>query len=392
MENNLEIKTDDNSAQVSIIIPTYNESENIIKILDSIGENLPSNMSTEAIVVDDNSPDGTTSLVEDYIKKIKDSVSYSVRIIQRKTKSGLSSAVINGIEKSNGKTVVVMDSDFSHPPNMIPKMVNELTNSEYDIVIASRYLKDGGIEGWTRKRKMISKAGTKIAKSGLKISETDPMSGFFAFKKEIIKGIKFDAIGYKILLEMLVKTKGAKIKEIPYTFVNRQVGSSKLGSSTIVDYLKAVWKLYRYGKAVQQKEPNSSARFVSKAARFYTVGASGFFVNYLISLLFVDVVANLWYVQANIAGITVSIITNFFLNKIWTFEDRDLNARKTFVQLGKFFGFSSLGGLVQVGMVFALTESYGLEYPIALILGVLVAAFGNFILNKRFTFKEKVWE
>ena len=138
MENNLEIKTDDNGAQVSIIIPTYNESENIIKILDSIGENLPSNMPTEAIVVDDNSPDGTTGLVEDYIKKIKDSVSYSVKIIQRKTKSGLSSAVINGVEKSNGKTVVVMDSDFSHPPNMIPKMVNELTNSEYDIVIASR--------------------------------------------------------------------------------------------------------------------------------------------------------------------------------------------------------------------------------------------------------------
>ena len=174
--------------------------------------------------------------------------------------------------------------------------------------------------------------------------------------------------------------------------MNRQVGSSKLGSSTIVDYLKAVWKLYRYGKSVEQKEPNSSARFVSKAARFYTVGASGFFVNYLISLLFVDVVANLWYVQANIAGITVSIITNFFLNKIWTFEDRDFNAKKTFAQLGKFFGFSSLGGLVQVGMVFALTESYGLEYPIALILGVLVAAFGNFILNKKFTFKEKVWE
>ena len=82
MERNLETKTDLNNTQVSIIIPTYNESENIIRILDSIGENLPSNMPTEAIVVDDNSPDGTTSLVEDYIKKIKDSVSYSVRIIQ----------------------------------------------------------------------------------------------------------------------------------------------------------------------------------------------------------------------------------------------------------------------------------------------------------------------
>ena len=392
MEKTLDSNTVDNNAQVSIIIPTYNESENIVRILDSIGENLPANILTEAIVVDDNSPDGTASLVENYIKKIKDSVSYTVKIVERKSKTGLSSAVINGIEKSNGETVVVMDSDFSHPPNMIPKMVDELKDSQYDIVIASRYLKEGGIEGWTTKRKMISKAGTKIAKTGLNISESDPMSGFFAFKREIIKGIKFDAIGYKILLEMLVKTRGAKIKEIPYTFVNRQVGSSKLGSSTIIDYLKAVWKLYRFGKSVEQKETNSSARFVSKAARFYTVGASGFFVNYLISLLFVDVVANLWYVQANVAGITFSIITNFFLNKIWTFEDHDFNAKRTFTQLGKFFGFSSLGGLVQVGMVFALTESYGLEYPLALILGVLVAAFGNFILNKRFTFKEKVWE
>ena len=391
MEKTLE-NTDSNNAHVSIIIPTYNESENIVRILDSIGENLPSNTSTEAIVVDDNSPDGTANLVENYIKKIKNSVRYTVKIIQRKSKSGLSSAVINGIEKSNGETVVVMDSDFSHPPNMIPKMVNELKDSQYDIVIASRYLKEGGIEGWTTKRKMISKAGTKIAKTGLKISESDPMSGFFAFKREIIKGISFDAIGYKILLEMLVKTKGAKIKEIPYTFVNRQVGSSKLGSTTIIEYLKAVWKLYRYGKSIREKETNSSARFVSKAARFYTVGASGFFVNYLISLLFVDVVANLWYVQANIAGITFSIITNFFLNKIWTFEDHDFNAKKTLTQLGKFFGFSSLGGLVQVGTVFALTESYGLEYPIALILGVLIAAFGNFVLNKKFTFKEKVWE
>ena len=151
MEKTLE----DNNAQISIIIPTYNESENIIRMLDSIGENLPTNTTTEAIVVDDNSPDGTADLVENYIKKIKDSVKYSVKIIQRKSKAGLSSAVINGIEKSNGETVVVMDSDFSHPPDMIPKMVNELKNSEYDIVIASRYLKDGGIEGWTTKRKMI---------------------------------------------------------------------------------------------------------------------------------------------------------------------------------------------------------------------------------------------
>jgi len=380
-----------NKKLVSVIIPTYNESENIIQLLKSIGEHLPKNIAVEAIVVDDNSPDGTGRIVDDYINDEQNEIGYTVGIIHRKTKSGLSSAILDGIGHSSGETIVVMDSDFSHPPKIIPRLIEEIEISKYDIVIASRFVTGGTIKGWSIKRKLISKTAKGIAKAGLGVNESDPMSGFFAFRRKILDGIKLDAIGYKVLLEILVKTKDIKIKEIPYTFTNRTLGSSKLDSSTMLDYVRAVWKLYRYGKDIEQKEPNSSAHFVSKAARFYTVGASGFFVNYLISLLFVDVVANLWYVQANIAGITVSIITNFFLNKIWTFEDRDFNAKKTVTQLGKFFGFSSLGGLVQVGIVFALKESYGMEYPIALILGVLVAAFGNFILNKKFTFKEKVW-
>ena len=383
--------TKQGKVQVSIIIPTYNESENIIQVLKSIGEHLPEDIAVEAIVVDDNSPDGTGKIVDDYINDEQNKIEYTVDIIHRKTKSGLSSAILDGIEHSSGETIVVMDSDFSHPPKIIPRLIEEIKISKCDIVIASRFVTGGAIKGWSIKRKLISKTAKGIAKAGLGVNESDPMSGFFAFRRKILEGIKLDAIGYKVLLEILVKTKDIKIKEIPYTFTNRILGSSKLDSSTMLDYVRAVWKLYRYGKVIEQKEPNSSAHFVSKAARFYTVGASGFFVNYLISLLFVDVVANLWYVQANIAGITVSIITNFFLNKIWTFEDRDFNAKKTVTQLGKFFGFSSLGGLVQVGIVFALKESYGIEYPIALILGVLVAAFGNFILNKKFTFKEKVW-
>jgi dolichol-phosphate mannosyltransferase len=383
--------TKQGKVQVSIIIPTYNESENIIQVLKSIGEHLPEDIAVEAIVVDDNSPDGTGKIVDDYINDEQNKIEYTVDIIHRKTKSGLSSAILDGIEHSSGETIVVMDSDFSHPPKIIPRLIEEIKISKCDIVIASRFVTGGAIKGWSIKRKLISKTAKGIAKAGLGVNESDPMSGFFAFRRKILEGIKLDAIGYKVLLEILVKTKDVKIKEIPYTFTNRTLGSSKLDSSTMLDYVRAVWKLYRYGKDIEQKESNSSAHFVSKAARFYTVGASGFFVNYLISLLFVDVVANLWYVQANIAGITVSIITNFFLNKIWTFEDRDFNAKKTVTQLGKFFGFSSLGGLVQVGIVFALKESYGIEYPIALILGVLVAAFGNFILNKKFTFKEKVW-
>ena len=130
--------TKQGQAQVSIIIPTYNESENIIQVLKSIGEHLLEDIVTEAIVVDDNSPDGTGKVVEEYINDAQNKAGYSVNIMHRKAKGGLSSAILDGIQHSSGATVVVMDSDFSHPPKIIPQLVEELSTSDCDIVIASR--------------------------------------------------------------------------------------------------------------------------------------------------------------------------------------------------------------------------------------------------------------
>ncbi len=380
-----------NQAQVSIIIPTYNESENIIQVLKSIGEHLPKDVEVEAIVVDDNSPDGTGKVVEDYIADTRNEAGYSINIIHRETKSGLSSAILDGIQHSNAETIVVMDSDFSHPPKIIPQLVEEIKTSGYDIAIASRYTEGGEVSGWSTKRKLISKGATGIAKAGLGVNESDPMSGFFAFKRKILEGIKFDAIGYKMLLEILVKTKGAKVKEIPYTFTDRAHGSSKLDSSTMFDFVTSVWKLYRYGHATKVSDTRTSVRFISKAGRFYTVGASGLLVNYLVSLLFADAVVNFWYIHATVIGIAISMTSNFILNKIWTFEDRNFEAKKTLVQYGKFVGFSSLGALIQLGMVYVLVDNYQIIYPLALIIAVIIAASSNFILNKKWTFKEEIW-
>lgn len=381
-----------NSAQVSIIVPTYNESQNILSILKSIEENLPKNKPVETIVVDDNSPDGTGNIVEEYIKTVKKAAGYTIGVIRRKAKKGLSSAILKGIESSKGHTIVVMDSDLSHPPNIISKMVDELHQSECDIVVASRYVEGGSVSGWSIKRKLMSKVATKIAQHGLGIEQKDPLSGFFAFKRNILDGLKLDAIGYKMLLEILVKTKGIRVKEIPYTFTNRMQGKSKLGASTIFDYIRSVWKLYRYGAPLRKQERRASVRFLSKAARFYTVGTSGLAVNYLMSLLFATGVTSLWYLHANVIGIIASMTTNFVLNKAWTFEDRNFTPRKTLLQYGKFVGFSSFGALVQLGLVFYLVESHNLLYPLALILAVITAAFGNFILNKKWTFKENLWD
>jgi dolichol-phosphate mannosyltransferase len=381
----------ENSVQVSIIIPTYNESQNILSILKSLTDYIPKKISTQTIIIDDNSPDGTGKIVEDYIKNFKKITNNTIDIIHRTTKTGLSSAIFNGIQKATGETIIVMDADHSHPPQIIPKMIESLKKSHCDIVIASRYVKGGQIKDWTRSRKLISKIATKLAKSFLNVEQKDPMSGFFAFKKSILNNLKFDLIGYKILLEMLVKTKDVKILEIPYTFTNRKIGQSKLDSKIILDYLKAVWKLYRFGKAVKTDKQKSTS-FLSKAARFYTVGASGLIVNLISSFLLVTNIPDVWYIHANLVGIISSISSNFILNKIWTFEDKDFSKKKTTLQFFKFVIFSAFGALIQLGMVFYLTETQNMPYYLSLIFAVLTAAFGNFILNKKYTFKEKIYE
>jgi dolichol-phosphate mannosyltransferase len=378
-------------AKLSIVLPTYNESQNIARMLDSIADSVSPHIAAEIIVVDDNSPDGTADIAKIHARNISDKRKLHVEIIRREGKFGLSSAIVAGLQYATGDLLVVMDGDFSHPPHVIPSIIETLQDSNCDIVVASRYIKGGSIIGWPFKRRLMSKGATKIAQYGLGIEVKDPVSGFFAFKRDIIDGVKFDAIGYKMLLEILVKTKGARVKEVPYTFTNRSIGKSKLDVGVMYDYLRAVVRLYRYGKLMRQKEKRTSVRFLSKAGRFYTVGASGLVVNYVASLLFSSVVPNMWYLYSTIIGILISMISNFILNKLWTFEDREFNAKHTGVQFGLFVGFSSLGAIIQLLLVYVLVEEYNMAYPPSLILAVAAASVGNFLLNKKWTFKEKIW-
>jgi dolichol-phosphate mannosyltransferase len=378
--------------QLSIIMPTYNESQNITKVINIILDVISEGTMAEIIVVDDNSPDGTGKVVAEYAEGLEEEVRkrLHLEVINRPAKLGLSSAILAGVRASCGEVVVVMDSDMSHPPQTIPKMLEELNRSKCDIVVASRYVKGGRVHGWPFKRKVISKGATKIAQYSLGITIKDPMSGFFAFKRHVIQGIKFDAIGYKMLLEVLVKAKSAKVKEIPYTFTNRRLGSSKINAFTMIDYIRAVWRRYRYGKSGPE-ERRKSVRFLSKAGRFYTVGATGLAVNYAVTTLVGGLFPSLWYLYATAVGIVLSITSNFFLNKLWTFEDRDFSMNKTLAQYGLFSVFSMPGTGIQLSMLYVLHGDHQVSYPIALLLAVMAAAIGNFLLNKKWTFKEKVW-
>jgi dolichol-phosphate mannosyltransferase len=377
--------------QLSIVLPTYNESQNIVRMLDSIAETLPADTAAEIIVVDDNSPDGTADIAICHAKNILNNRKLHIEVIRREAKLGLSSAILAGVQSATGDIILAMDGDFSHPPQIIPHIIEALLDSNYDIVVASRYVSGGSIVGWPFKRRLMSRGATKIAQYGLGIEVKDPVSGFFAFRRHIIQGVKFDALGYKMLLEILVKARGARVKELPYTFTNRRAGTSKLDAGVMIDYIRAVWRLYRYGKSMKQRERRTSVHFLSKAGRFYTVGATGLLVNYIASLSLNTLFPNIWYLYSTVIGIVVSMTSNFFLNKLWTFENRDFNVKDTGIQYGMFMGFSSLGAIIQLALVYVLLEDYNVEYPLALILAVSAASVGNFLLNKKWTFKEKIW-
>lgn len=391
------------STFLSIVIPTYNESENIIRLVTEIVNRVPKDVRTEILIVDDNSPDGTSSLVDKFVLENNfdiihnESRTLTIKVIRRQRRDGLMCAVLDGIKTSRGKNILVMDADFSHPPQLIPRIISELKHESNCVVIGSRYAKGGTTVGVPLNRVIISFGATGIARYGLNVKEVqDPMSGFFALPRHVLKDIEFNTQGFKILLEILVKKqRHVTVKEIPYTFTVRKYGDSKLDLKVFVDYTRAVWSLYKYGRSSQKRletsERRGSVLFLSKAARFFTVGATGLVVNFLVSFLLSNgTLANFWYVQATAIGIAISITTNFILNKIWTFEDKKFSVLYTLKQYGLFLLFSSLGISIQLSLVYLLVES-GMSYNLSLICAVAAASISNFILNKKWTFREKVW-
>jgi dolichol-phosphate mannosyltransferase len=217
--------------KVSIIIPTYNERENIEELIKRIFK-ISKNLSLEVIVVDDNSQDGTAEIIKPLSKK------YKVKFLKRPKKLGLTSAILDGLKLAKGNVIGVMDADFSHPPEKIPELIK--ATKDNGIVIGSRYIKNGKVKNRSIFRSAISWGATIIAKLffGLKIK--DPLSGFFFCKRKILEKTSINAVGFKILLNILVKNRNKKIKEIPYISIERKKGKSKFDLQEIINYIRTV--------------------------------------------------------------------------------------------------------------------------------------------------------
>jgi len=229
-------KNGDNMVEVSIIIPTFNERENIKKLIPRIDRTL-CGYDYEIIVVDDSSPDGTALTAKEL------ACNYPVRVIVRPEKSGLASAVVEGFRNTEGECIGVIDADLQHPPERIKDFMHAVFNG-YDIAVGSRYIDGGKIEGWGWFRYMVSK-GAILLSSPL-TSVKDPVSGYFFLRRKVIEGVSLNSQGFKILLEILVKGNYDRVMEIPYIFKLREEGESKLGIGEYASYLRLLYRLYGF--------------------------------------------------------------------------------------------------------------------------------------------------
>ncbi len=235
--------------ETSIVIPTYNERENINVLIPQIIEVFKQNGFSEKgkiLIVDDNSPDGTSEVVEEFMKRNK-----NVFLLERGIKSGLGSAYVAGfkyaLDKLGADVIFEMDGDCSHDPGDIGRFLYELENG-YDVIVGSRYIKGGDIPEWGFHRRLISKGGNFLARAIAGIPIHDCTSGYRAIKASILKRLKLDELkvdGYAFQISLLhaLLERNAEVKEIPITFRERNGGKSKLGNDDIREFFITSFRL-----------------------------------------------------------------------------------------------------------------------------------------------------
>ncbi|MFX4261823.1 glycosyltransferase [Pelotomaculum propionicicum] len=352
---------------ISIIVPTFNEKGNVFKIAERISKVLSEGIAYEIIFVDD-STDETPEILDQLAR-----LNHHVRYIHRAGERGLGTAVVRGFELAQGEVIAVMDADLQHPPEMIMPMLKTI-ESGVDIVIPSRFVPGGDDGGLNIIRKFISATARYTGKFMLKALRgiSDPTSGFFMFRQSVIRGILLKPIGWKILIEVLVKGNYENVVEIPYHFKARAAGESKMSLKEQRNYL--------YHLVILTKDSPVDRRFYL----FALVGLSGMFLN-------MSVYTFLYHMKVNVAlagtiSAFVAMISNFILNDRYTWSEIRESAKiKRFC---KFLMTSSVGAIIDVNILSVLYYVFHINYFLANILGILSGTLWNFTINNIWTWQK----
>lgn len=363
-----------NKPRLSIVIPTYNEKDNISKILERLKKIL-NDLIHEIIFVDDNSPDGTSDEIRNFNKN-----SSKIHLIHRIGRRGLSGAIIEGVLAANYELVAIMDCDLQHDETKVLDMVDLFfKDASLDIVIGTRFSEKGKIsdQAFSNIRKLGSKVTTMLIKNLLKINSTDPLSGFFMVKKETFlkNADKLQTHGFKVLADFLATSgKNIKIKEVGYEFKNRIAGESKMSLLTGLELVGLVLSQILKGRI--------SIRFIL----FCMVGLSGIFVQLLITgiaILLID-----QFATSQTIGIIAAMTSNYFLNNYITFQERRLESLDLIRGLFSFYFICSLGAFANIAIA-TYVFSFSSNWLISSFTGALFGAVWNFTLTSSFTWKSK---
>jgi dolichol-phosphate mannosyltransferase len=359
-------------ALLSIIVPTFNERENVEEFLRRIKTALVG-FAWEIVFVDDDSPDGTVELVRAFAQ-----LDPRVRCVQRIGRRGLSSACVEGILATSAPFFAVMDVDLQHDERIIPQMLQSLHDDNLDIVIGSRYVKGGGVGEWQEKRASMSRFATTLSRLVIKSDLRDPMSGFFIMRRvSFMKSChRLSNIGFKILLDIFASSPvPLKFLEVPYEFRPRFAGESKLDSVAIWDY-----GLLLLDKLIGRRIP---VRFIM----FSIIGAVGLGIHLVVLGMMLGVAHRAFGTSQTVATL-VAMTANFFFNNTLTFRDRRLKGLTIVRGLLSFYAVCGLGALANIGVASYVFEQH-YSWWMSGISGVIIGAVWNYAATSVFTWRGK---
>ncbi len=357
-------------AELSIVVPTFNERGNLRELVGRIEKALPG-VAWEVVFVDDNSPDGTAMAAREIYND--DS---RVRCIRRFGRRGLASACIEGMLSCSSPFVAVMDADLQHDPGVLSRMLDAIRSNQAELVLATRYAAGGTVGDWDSTRLKISQFATSLANSMTPVRVSDPMSGYFMLRRDLFEEVapRLSSLGFKILLDILLTLPPqARIREVPFQFGKRHAGDSKLSGGVAWEFLLLI-----ADKLVGRWIP---VRFLAFAA----IGSIGIGVHFaVLTTLFKGM--QLSFTSSQAIATTIAMVFNFTVNNLLTYADQTLRGPAWFKGLGTFALVCGLGAVANVGAADWLFGQ-STAWPIAALAGVMVSAGWNYAVSARYTWR-----
>lgn len=351
-----------------VLIPTYNERENITKIIKEV---LGQDKNLHLLIIDDSSPDGTFEIVRHLMRKNK-----RLHLLLRAKKEGLGRAYLNGFDWALGRgyqKVITMDADFSHPPRYIPRLLKAADFA--DVVIGSRYVRGGKIVGWPLKRHLISRFANLIVRMLLGLKPKDSSGGFKCYDRKFLRKLPrhFESRGYSYGAETLLyaQMQNLKITEVPITFYERRLGKSKIGKE-MLGSIGPLWRLMWQAGGI--------AQFI----KFCVVGASSAIIDVgILNLLVIFAHFNV-YLSGTISFVFATI-NGYTWNRLWTFK----TARRWRDYI-KFLIIQTINLGIHLLIMYIMIDGFHIWYNTAKATAIVIGTIWTFSASRKWVFETQI--